>query len=171
MATTFTKIESITVGSGGITTIEFSSIPSTYTDLCVKASLRTSRATITDNLTVRFNLSTTGYSVVRLRGDGVSASSTTASAQTGISLVASINGSTGTANTFSNQEIYIPNYASANNKSVSIDSVGENNSTTAYQFLLDGLWEDSTAINNIRLSSVNDFVQYSTATLYGIKNS
>jgi len=171
MATTFTKIESITVGSGGITTIEFSSIPSTYTDLCVKASLRTSRATITDNLTVRFNLSTTGYSVVRLRGDGVSASSTTASAQTGISLVASINGSTGTANTFSNQEIYIPNYASANNKSVSIDSVGENNSTTAYQFLLDGLWEDSTAINNIRLSSVNNFVQYSTATLYGIKNS
>ena len=40
MATTFTKIASVTVGSGGASSIDFTSIPSTYTDLCVKLSTR-----------------------------------------------------------------------------------------------------------------------------------
>jgi hypothetical protein len=35
----------------------------------------------------------------------------------------------GTSNTFSSTEIYIPNYTSSNNKSVSVDSVTENNAT------------------------------------------
>ena len=37
---TFTKIASATVGSGGASSIEFTSIPSTYTDLVIKLSMR-----------------------------------------------------------------------------------------------------------------------------------
>ena len=40
MATTYTLISSVTVGSGGAANIEFTSIPSTYTDLLLKYYLR-----------------------------------------------------------------------------------------------------------------------------------
>ena len=43
MATTYTLISSVTVGSGGAASIEFTSIPSTYTDLVLKLSARSSR--------------------------------------------------------------------------------------------------------------------------------
>ena len=61
----------------------------------------------------------------------------------------------------------------ANNKSVSIDSVTESNDTSyGYQALVAGLWSNSAAITNITLTpETGNYAQYSTATLYGIKNS
>ena len=41
MADTYTLISSVTVGAGGASSIDFTSIPATYTDLLVKFSLRT----------------------------------------------------------------------------------------------------------------------------------
>jgi hypothetical protein len=80
-----------------------------------------------------------------------------------------------TASTFSNGEFYIPNYASANNKSVSFDSVTENNKATDQILALNaGLWADSAAITSIKLEvngGTYNISQYSSATLYGIKNS
>lgn len=81
------------------------------------------------------------------------------------------------ANTFSNTEIYIPNYTSSNYKSVSSDSVQEANDTTNNNmWLLAGLWSNTGAITQIDIgaddtSSSYNFLQYSTFTLYGIKNS
>lgn len=40
MANTYKKIATVTVGSGGTTSIQFTNIPNTYTDLVVMASLR-----------------------------------------------------------------------------------------------------------------------------------
>ena len=40
MATTYTLISSVTVGSGGAASIEFTSIPADYTDLLLKVSMR-----------------------------------------------------------------------------------------------------------------------------------
>ena len=37
---TYTLISSVTVGAGGASSIDFTSIPSTYTDLLVKISAR-----------------------------------------------------------------------------------------------------------------------------------
>jgi hypothetical protein len=79
---------------------------------------------------------------------------------------------TSTANTFGNVAIYIPNYTSSNNKSISVDGVGENNATTAFADLYAGLWANSSAITSITLYNIiSDFAEFSTATLYGIKNS
>jgi hypothetical protein len=77
-----------------------------------------------------------------------------------------------TASTFANNEVTIPNYTSSNFKSYSVDSVTENNATQAYAIFVAGLWSNTAAITSITLglSSAN-FVQYSTAYLYGIKNS
>jgi len=78
-----------------------------------------------------------------------------------------------TANTFGSWEAYVPNYTLSNNKSVSLDSVMENNATAAEQNLVAGLWSNTAAITSIKLLPLNGtaFKQYSTATLYGIKNS
>ena len=79
---------------------------------------------------------------------------------------------TSTASTFGSTEIYIPNYASANYKSYSIDSTEEENNATSYMQLYAGLWSDTSAITQVTLTfSTGDAAQYSTATLYGIKSS
>ena len=172
MATTYTLISSVTVGSGGAANIEFTSIPATYTDLNVVFSIRCARSAVSEPLMMRFNSNTSNYSLRRLNADGSSVSSDSVSGETGM-IVGDINGDTSTSNTFGNGSIYIPNYAGSNNKSVSTDVVVENNATLSSQYLLAGLWSDSSVITTIRLYSRNshNFLQYSSAYLYGISNA
>lgn len=169
MATTFTKIAAVTVGSGGASSIDFTSIPSTYTDLVIKVSARLNNASIIDSVGVKFNGSTSSYSFKQLYGSGSAAGSQGA----GTYPENYMNAANATASTFSNAEIYIPNYAGSTNKSLSADAVTENNATAAYATLTAGLWSNTAAITSINLASTvgNSFLQYSTAVLYGIKNS
>ena len=75
MPDTFVKIATVTVGAGGAASIEFTSIPSTYTDLQVLVSTRASNASIINNQRWTFNSSSTGYSYKELYGDGSNAAS------------------------------------------------------------------------------------------------
>lgn len=173
MANTFTKIATVTVGSGGASSLDFTSIGSTYTNLCLKVSVRSNYATANwDNIRLTFNGSSSGYSSILLYGDGASASSVSSSGAAYVSLLYATNANN-TASTFANLEIYIPNYAGSNNKSFSIDNVTENNATTALAGLTAGLWANTAAITQVTLvpNAGTSFVQYSTATLYGIKNA
>lgn len=164
MADTYTLISSVTVGAGGAASIDFTSIPATYTDLILRISARTTNAAFYDSMDITFNNTSSGFSFRRLQGNGqVTSSGTTM----GNALV----GDTATTSTFGNQDIYITNYAGSNYKSFSMDSVGENNATGAIAILDAGLWSDTTAINRITLTCGGSFKQYSTAYLYGIKNS
>ena len=165
MANTYTLIQSVTVGSAGAASIEFGSIPQTYTDLKIVASLRSTGAG--SQILLSFNGSTSSFTARYLFGDGSAASSGTLARYAGpFSL------STFTASVFSNSEIYIPNYTGSSNKSYSADSVTENNATGSYLSIVAGLWSVTSAITSITLTpdSVN-FAQYSSASLYGIKNS
>jgi hypothetical protein len=169
MANTFELIASSTVGSGGAASIEFTSIPATYTDLCLKLSGRTSSTgSIYEWVYIKFNSSTTGYSYRLLQGNGSSAASYNNTTQ----YAGDITDGTATASTFGNYEIYIPNYAGSTNKSFSVDAVTENNGTTAVADLVAGLWSNSAAITAVNFTPRNgSFVQYSTAYLYGVKNA
>lgn len=166
MPNTFELIASSTVGSGGAASIDFTSIPSTYTDLKVVFSLRNTANSA--DTSVQFNGSTTGLSDKWLYGDGSSAASFSNS-----TIGAVVARSSYTASTFGNGELYIPNYNSSNNKSVAIDSVAENNSTATAMNLEAGLWSNTAAITSIKLipGGSSTFVQYSTAYLYGISKS
>lgn len=167
MANTYTLIQSVTVGSGGAASIEFGSIPQTYTDLKLVLSVRSSDGS--GSLRVQPNGLTTNLSSRRLEGSGSGASSTSDGS---IIFVYAVTLSSYTASVFSNIEIYIPNYAGSTNKSVSADGVMENNATEAYQNLVAGLWSNTSAITSLTLArSTGTFVQYSSASLYGIKNS
>jgi len=169
MANTYTLIASSTVGAGGASNIEFTSIPSTYTDLKLVTSLRMSSSG--QWYTLKFNNSTSTYSDRYLLGSGSSAASGIDGGQP--ALAGSAEDSTYTANTFANSENYIPNYTSSNYKSYSGDGVQENNATASYMAFWANLWSTTSAITSIKIEAQGgvNFVQYSTAYLYGISNS
>lgn len=170
MANTYTLIASSTVGSGGTAYIEFTSISGSYTDLALLVTCRTASGGA-DAVKIAFNSDNTSgnYSLKYLGGNGTTVNSSTSPSQYAVNAV----GSTDTANTFSNAQVYIPNYAGSNKKSWSADTVTENNGTTAYQNLIAGLWDNTNAITAIKLTNSGgaNFAQYSTAYLYGISNS
>ena len=168
----WTVIAHTEVGSGGASSIEFTSISGSYTDLLIKCSLRTNRAaTFWDWLKLTFNGSATSYSGRVLYGNGAGSVSTDNSGGITTYLQAAlINGDTATASTFANTLIYIPNYSGNTNKSVSADGVTERNATDSFQSIFAGLWSNTNAITSVTLSMQEgtQFVQYSSATLYGI---
>ena len=168
---TMTLIQSVTVPSGGAASIDFTSIPSTFTDLCVKISVRGNLSNINDVLQIQFNGSSASFTGRWLQGNGATASSLSYTA----GRIGYFPDAATTASTFGSTEVYIPNYAGSTNKSFSVDSTQENNSAAAgysLQHLAAGLWSSTAAINQITILGTNEnFVQYSTAYLYGIKNS
>jgi hypothetical protein len=168
MPSTYTLISS-NVLSSSAASVTFSSIPSTYTDLVVKASTRNSSGG-TCVIATTFNGQSSGYSVTRLRGDGTSASSGRTSSAT--YLYFSLTDSTFTSNTFSNWEMYLPNYLSSTSKAVSNFSVSENNATASYIDTNAGLSNITSAVTSVTLTASGDtFVSGSSFYLYGIKNS
>ena len=170
MATTFTKIASVTVGSGGAASMDFSSIPSTYTDLCLMISARSVASALNSDVFANINGQTTAHTWRIIQGNGSSASSASSTSDNGrVGIMAA---GTATNNTFSNISAYYPNYTGSTQKSYSADSVMENNATTSYSELVAGLNTNTAAITSITVASGNgNFAQYSTAVLYGIKNS
>jgi len=165
---TFTLIASNTVGSGGVASVTFSSIPATYTDLMLKGSAR-------NNSTypfgyVQFNGSSSNFQRINLDNNG----GTPASYSASDNLLFATTQSVTTANTFNSFDVYIPNYTSSNYKSFSVDSVTENNDATAaiLDILGANLWSNTSAITSVSFyPSSSNFAQYSTFSLYGISNS
>jgi hypothetical protein len=172
MANVFSKIATVTVGSGGTNTIDFTSIPNSYADLCIKISARTDRALVNDEVDFRINGNNSAiYSYKVLTSSGSALSSTGETSTTLFRNINNIPGASATTSTFGNTEIYFSNYTSSSNKSISMDSVGENNATSSYMDLSAGLFASSSAITSISLFPRigPNFVQYTTATLYGIR--
>lgn len=169
MADTFVKIASVTVGSGGAATMQFSSIPQTYTDLCLKVSGRSdATGSVWRNYTISFN--GTGYNV-NMTGKGLYGTGSAVGTESpGVAISTFSTSDSATSNTFSNSEVYIPNYTGSAKKSYSGDSVTENNGTAALAYLTAMLWDNTSAITSITLGNESTaiFKQYTTATLYGI---
>ena len=163
---TYIKIATVTVGAGGAASMDFTSIPSTYTDLLLSVSGRGSGAAVSGSIIIKFNAITTGYSSRNLYGNGATATSNSSSDGYIGEMISAANS---TASIFGSGLVYIPNYAGSTNKSYSADWVSENNATTAYAGFTAGLMSNTAAINAITLTA--SFVQHSTATLYGISKS
>ena len=162
-------IERVTVGSGGAASITFSDIPDTYTDLYLVVSSRSSSVQGAGNpnniLYLQLNGSSANFSRRVLQGSG----SSTASFSFGDGFMGYNTGSDMTANTFGNTSIYIPNYRSSVAKSISVDSVSENNATYSMQNITASLWNNNAAITSLALNNVTgNFVEFSSASLYGI---
>jgi hypothetical protein len=173
MPLTYVLISS-TVLSTATSTVTFSSIPSTYTDLVVKISARGSRAAVVDNIVVRYNADSSAiYSSTFMTGAGSTTGSFTSSGDTSFPYNTS-NGNTTTANTFGSTEIYIPNYLSTISKPISTISLSETDSATD-NFLraLANLFRNTSAITSMTFTPEigPNWLTGSSFYLYGIKNS
>jgi hypothetical protein len=167
MATTYEKIATTTLSSAAAS-IDFSSIPSTYTDLIISFVVNTTSTSATA-VRMYYNLSTTAvYSYTKLIGDGSAASSQSSTSQALIVLANNATTST-TVPTF--YQVNIFNYAGSTYKTALSVASADKNGTGATESTV-SLWSNTTAINAIRLNvSGNTFGIGSTATLYGVKSA
>ncbi len=169
---TYTLIESQVLGTAAAS-VTFSSIPATYTDLVLRASVRTTAATVNDNLNLVINGSSAAdYSITRLNGDGTSAASYRTTSATYGKLYW-CPGNNATADTFGNLEAYFASYTAAQAKAYSTFTVSETNATGANMVALAGLWNSTAAITSINIYSDNsgNLVTGSSFNLYGISNT
>ena len=163
-----TLIETITVGSGGAASIEFTGIPQDGKDLKLLFSTRQD-GFAHNQIMIQFNSDTNNnYSVLELTGSGtnvISASGTRNSAR----IKAASPGPSETANTFGSSSVLISNYATSGAKPLSSESVTENNSSQAFQSLGANSWAGPAVITTITCTGDGaDFVEHSTASLYSI---
>jgi len=160
-----TLIETITVGSGGASSIEFTGIPGTGKDLLILVSSRNSSTSV--SLEYRLNSDSTSSAYVmkllQYKNGLVDTDSITSTKFSGVGVSTNY-----TANTFTSNAIYVSNYAGSTNKSVSIDEVSENNATQAYLRISAGVWNNTAAVTAFSVTSPNLLVEHSSASLYTI---
>jgi hypothetical protein len=160
----YSSIQTVTVGSGGASSITFSSIPSTYTHLQIRGIARD--ASGNNNGYIQFNGDTgSNYSYHYLVGGGSSASAGGAASATNSLVMQYNNGS----NMFGATILDILDYANTNkNKTVrSLNGWDQNGSGSI--FMWSGLWMNTSAISSITLTEAGNFAQYSSFALYGVK--
>jgi hypothetical protein len=148
--------------------VTFSSLPTTgYTDLKLVYSTRVSAgANPAHTDYIKFNNSSTNFKYRNLQAAGSGTPGTNTDTNGIVSLN---NGPAATASTFSNTELYISNYRSSAYKSFTVDSVTENNATTAYIQPLAGLWSNVSPITEINIDpDSGNYVAGTEFCLYGI---
>ena len=156
--------------TGTAATVTFSSIPGTFKDLILKASIRSDQGSINTDVLVSYNaVGGTSYSRVWLQGNGASATSGLTANTSSTSVLNSAVGNGATSNTFSNWELYIPSYTASQNKSYGTFAAGETNATTAYIVAVSGLFRNTSAVSSILLEpGGGNFVSGSSFYLYGL---
>jgi hypothetical protein len=174
MPSTYELITGETLASSAAS-YTFTAIPSTFTDLLVRYSMRLSNTNNgPSNVLLNVNgSSAANYSLTNLLGISTSPLSTRESNVTRF-LTYAVGGNS-TSNTFSNNEIYIPNYAGSANKVASNFDTAENNSSTDFQWGVGTrayLRSVTAAITSITFDgNGNNLVSGSSFYLYGISNS
>jgi hypothetical protein len=169
----YDSIATTTVGSGGASSIDFTSIPSTYTHLQLRWILRTSRTSATaDGVFFRFNAdSGSNYRTHSLGGDGSSAYAGASGSATGSPQIAPAPSSTATASVFSAGVFDILDYANTSKNKTIRNLTGFDANGSGYIELDSAVWLSTTAVNQLTIYPVvgPNFLQYSSFALYGIK--
>jgi hypothetical protein len=169
MPATYDKIEAQTLGSAA-SSVTFSTIPGTYTDLVLVIDTRSSSTSASDTkLYVNFNSDTgSNYSQTFLFGNGSTAGSSRASNQAFIYAgdISATGGSSYAGR--SNVILQIQNYSNSTTNKTLLSRV---NSPNVLVEAVVGLWRNTAAITSITLDleSTPQFIATSTFTLYGIK--
>jgi len=167
MASTYEPIATATA-SGSTNTVTFSSIPSTYTDLVLVTSIRSTGASFSQTR-IRYNGdSGSNYSGTVLLGDGSAASSYRETNATEM-LVAYDALSGNPSGFFSPTIINIMNYANT----TTYKTLLARNSNALGNAMADVfMWRSTAAINSVSIITANaNFETGSTFTLYGVKSA
>ena len=146
---TMQLIETKTLGTAAAS-IEFTSIPQDGTDLMLLLSARTENngGVSWFDIETEFNGSSSNLLGRVLYGTGSGVASLVDSTK----IIIRVSSNLATSSTFGNASVYIPNYIESTNKSVSIDSVTENNGTAAFQAITAGLRSNTAAITSVKFT-------------------
>ena len=170
----FESIATVTVGGGGASSIEFTSIPETYQHLQIRMLQKfTTTSGIISNARMRFNSDTANnYARHNLHGNGSSAFAYAESSMGYAYVGWPLDSSATTASTFSPAVIDLLDYASTSKtKTVRVLHGNEaNNSSYGNAGVSSALWNSTSAVTTITLTSdTGNWAQHTTAALYGIK--
>jgi hypothetical protein len=176
MANTYVKIASVSVGLLGAASMDFTSIPSTYTDLLLDISARSNISAYRSTMAIQANGDTaSNYNYKRLFASGSTVGSDADPGSTTYFVAGEVVGALSTASTFTNTCFYLPNYTASTQKSGSSDAALETNDSTNNRLsMVASKWSGTAAVTSLKIfdsTGSNNFVQYSTATLYGISKS
>ena len=166
MPANYVLLEKVTL-SANAASVTFSNIPQTgYTDLVVKASIRTSYAGSFDSVYIYPNGSSANGTRRALYGTGGGAVGSESATNIRWDYLSA---DTATAGTFGSGEVYIPNYTSSNFKSFAMEGFSENNSTATAMAMSASLWSNTSAITSLQFTPLNgSFLANSTFYLYGL---
>lgn len=169
-------IDSVTVGAGGSSSISFTSIPSTFKHLQIRAIIKDNRASTTsDNNFLRFNNDTgSNYNAHQLWGTGSTANAGTTGTDTA-ALYTTVPGASIGASIFGVAVVDILDYADTNKYKVLRSLNGYDSNGDGTIRLTSGLWMSTAAINRIDLltntGATSTIQQYSSFSLYGYMGS
>jgi len=156
--------------TGGETSLNFSSIPSTYKHLQVRWIAKTSRAGTYGYFAVRFNSDSTAvYTRHRLYGDGSTVTATGDFGLTESEITYGASGSTANASTYGAGVLDLHDYSSTTKFKTyrSLDGYDNNGSGTVD--LCSGLWRSTSAVTSVNLVMTSgSFSAGSTFALYGM---
>ena len=171
-STSYESIATVTVGSGGTSSVTFSSIPQTYTHLQLRAIARCTDASKDTNVYMQINGDTaTNYSQHGLYGDGATASSYGVANDSNPPVFRTSSGNSA-ANTFGVGILDILDYSNTNKyKTNRILTGHDENGTGGYIFLFSTLWRSTSAVTSLYITGTTALTQYSSFALYGIKGS
>ncbi len=166
----YESIATITVGAGGSTSVEFTSIPSTYTHLQVRMNIRSNRAVTVEAYSPQFNgTGSNQYSGHLLAGGGATTQTYSETSQN-TGLGAYIAGNSASANIFGGAVMDILDYANTSKYKTVRSLGGTDQNGSGNISLASSLWQNTSAINSIKfLSGGTGWVEYSSFALYGIK--
>jgi hypothetical protein len=175
----YESIATVTVGSGGSSSISFTSIPSTYKHLQVRFLAQDTRAGYyVGDMNMRFNSSSTGYAFHLLTGNGSAILIDKGTSYAEIYIGSGSIGTT-TGGTFGAGVIDILDYTSTSKYKTTRTLVGNDHNGTGGTgslggriTLTSGLWQNTNAINEITIyGGTGNLAQYSSFALYGIKGA
>lgn len=161
---TYTLINSSTLGSTQ-SSVTFSSIPATYTDLVLVCSII---ATASTSANIQFNGDTaSNYSYTVLDSDGTTASSNKQNNVTGIQL-AGWSSNLGSSTNPSPAIVHINDYSNTTTYKTGVVRSSAYGSSSSCVDLFIGMWRSTAAINSIKINA-SSFATGSTFKLYGIE--
>lgn len=168
--TAFDSIATTTVGSGGSSSITFSSIPSTYKHLQVRWLARGAASLGSDVISLAINGdSGANYAFHRLYGDGSSVTANGYSSQTYI-IGGDMPAATAGANMFAGGIMDILDYSNTNKYKTTRLLDGRDQNGSGIIWFNSGLWQNTSAVTSLTFTAQNgNYAQYTQFALYGVK--
>jgi len=172
VSTSYESIQTVSVGSGGTSSIDFTSIPSTFKHLQIRGIGRLSDSGTAEDMRMQFNADT-GSNYIRvhyLYGDGSGAFAGSGTTNSYITLFR-MTANTATSGVFGTMVLDLLDYQNTNKYKTTKALAGFDRNGAGEIFLESGAYMSTNAVSSIKLysNSASNFLQYTQFALYGIK--